>query len=271
MPAKMAHDNAGGHVMATWNPTRYLGFADQRSRPFVELVDRVDLTDPRRIVDLGCGPGHLTPVLRSRWPAAAIEGVDSSPEMIARAVADNTDPDVSYAEADLRDWVATAPVDLAVSNAAYQWVPGHLELLPRLADQVAPGGVFAFSVPGNFDEPSHRLLDELAGSEPFAVFTRDRARPDSHDAATYLELLAGLGWTVDAWETTYLHVLSGDDPVFDWISGTGARPALQGLSGDLREDFVRRYKTLLRDAYPTREWGTVLPFRRVFVVARRPA
>jgi trans-aconitate 2-methyltransferase len=255
--------------MATWDPTRYLRFADERSRPFVELLGRVDAGDPRRIVDLGCGPGHLTPILRARWPDAAIEGVDSSPDMIAKAVADNTDPDVSYVEADLRDWASERPVGLVVSNAALQWVPGHLEILPRLADSVAPGGAFAFSVPGNFGEPSHRLLDELAAAEPCAAYTHDQARPASHDAVTYLELFASLGWAVDAWETTYLHVLTGADPVYAWISGTGARPVLQSLPDGVREDFVRRFKAELRAAYPPKDWGTVLPFRRIFVVARR--
>lgn len=256
--------------MATWDPTRYLSFADERSRPFAELLSRVDVK-AGRIADLGCGPGHLTPLLRVRWPEATIEGVDSSAEMIERATADNADPDVRYVEGDLREWTADPPVDLVVSNAAFQWVPGHLELLPRLADQVAPGGVFAFSVPGNFGQPSHRLLDELAAAEPFAAHTRDPARPGSHDAATYLDVFAGRGWDVDGWETTYLHVLQGEDPVYTWISGTGARPVLQALPDDLRAEFVRRFKAALREAYPAHEWGTVLPFRRIFVVARRSA
>jgi trans-aconitate 2-methyltransferase len=256
--------------MATWDPNRYLSFADERSRPFVELLGRVDVK-ARRIADLGCGPGHLTTLLRARWPDAVIVGVDSSPEMVARATADNADPGATYVEVDLRDWTAEPPVDMVVSNAAFQWVPGHLELLPRLADQVAPGGVFAFSVPGNFDAPSHRLLDELAATEPFAEHTRDRARPGSYEPATYLERFAGRGWDVDAWETTYLHVLSGEDPVYNWISGTGARPVLQALPDELRPVFVRRFKAALRAAYRAYEWGTVLPFRRIFVVARRPA
>ena len=254
--------------MATWDPTRYLSFADERSRPFAELLSRVDVK-AGRIADLGCGPGHLTPLLRARWPEAMIEGVDSSAEMIERANADNEDPDVTYVEADLRDWTAEPPVDLVVSNAAFQWVPGHLELLSRLADQVVPGGVFAFSVPGNFGQPSHRLLDELAATEPFAEHTGDRAKPGSHDSATYLAQFAGRGWDVDAWETTYLHVLQGEDPVYTWISGTGARPVLQAMPDDLRPEFVRRFKAALREAYPAHEWGTLLPFRRVFVVARR--
>lgn len=257
--------------MATWDPARYLRFADERSRPFVELIDRIGPIEAERIADLGCGPGHLTTLLRARWPEAAIEGVDSSADMIARAVADNADPAVRYVEADLVEWTATPPVDVVVSNAAFQWVPNHLDALPRLADQVAAGGVFAFGVPGNFDEPSHQLLDELAAAGPFAAYTRGLALPHAHDAATYLTELADRGWSVDAWETTYLHVLTGEDPVFGWISATGARPVLQALPDDVREDFVDRYKAALRDAYPARDWGTVLPFQRVFVVARRPA
>jgi trans-aconitate 2-methyltransferase len=255
--------------MATWDPTRYLSFADERSRPFVELIDRIERADAGRVVDLGCGPGHLTPLLRARWPDATIEGIDSSPAMIARAKADNRDPRVEYVEADLVDWTPSAPVDVVVSNAAFQWVPRHLELLPRLTDWVGDDGVFGFSVPGNFDEPSHRLLDELAATAPFADHTRGIQRPAAHDAVTYLASLAERGWAVDAWETTYLHVLTGEDPVYGWISGTGARPVLQVLPDELRADFVRRYQAALREAYPARAWGTVLPFRRVFVVARR--
>lgn len=250
---------------------RYLRFADERSRPFVELIGRIESPDARRIVDLGCGPGHLTPLLRARWLDAAITGVDSSSDMIARAVADNADADVRYVEADLIDWAPPSPVDVLVSNAAVQWVPNHLDLLPRLADRVTADGVFAFSVPGNFSEPSHRLLDELAATDPYAEHAGDVQCPYAHDAATYLARLADHGWSVDAWETTYLHVLTGEDPVFGWISGTGARPVLQALPDGVREDFVREYKAALRQAYPSREWGTVLPFRRIFVVARRAA
>ena len=144
----------------------------------------------------------------------------------------------------------------------------HLELLPRLVAQVAPGGWFAFQVPGNFAEPSHVLLHELAADERFAAYVDGVARPDAHGPETYLEALTALGCTVDAWETTYLHLLRGEDPVFTWISGTGARPTLQALPDGLREEFVAEYKQLLARAYPPREHGTLLPFRRVFAVAQ---
>lgn len=253
-----------------WDPDRYLAYADERGRPFVELLARVAAEDPRTVVDLGCGPGNLTALLADRWPDAAVTGLDSSAEMIERAR--GTDDRIAFEVADLRDWVAAGPaageVDVLVSNATLQWVPGHLDLLPGLVDRVRPGGWLAFQVPGNFGEPSHTIRSELAAEAPYAAHTRGVAVPSSHDPAVYLDRLAGLGCVVDAWETTYLHVLTGDDPVFTWVSGTGARPTLQALPDDLRADFEEEFKRRLRAAYPSHEYGVVLPFRRIFVVAR---
>jgi len=254
-------------VPHTWDPERYLTYADQRGRPFVELVARVGTATPSTVVDLGCGPGNLTTLLRDRWPDADIRGVDSSPEMIEKARV--ADPTITFEVADLRAWAGEAePVDVLVSNAALQWVPGHLDLLPDLAKRVRPGGWFAFQVPGNFGEPSHTIRTELAAEAPYADHTRDVAVPSSHDPAVYLDALTACGFTVDAWETTYLHVLTGADPVFTWVSGTGARPTLQALPDDLRPAFEEEFRRRLRAAYPERSGGVVLPFRRIFVVAR---
>lgn len=251
----------------TWDPERYLTYADERGRPFADLLARVGATDPAQVVDLGCGPGNLTGRLRQRWPSAQVTGLDSSPEMIARAREAGVDG-VRFDVADLREWRAERPVDVLVSNATLQWVPGHLDLLPQLVEQVAPGGWFAFQVPGNFAEPSHVLLHELAADERFARHVEGVARPAAHGPGVYLDALLGLGCRVDAWETTYLHLLTGEDPVFTWISGTGARPVLQALPDGLREEFEAEYRTMLRTAYPSGPHGTVLPFRRVFVVAQ---
>jgi trans-aconitate 2-methyltransferase len=255
--------------MARWSPATYLAFADERSRPFFELVGRIDLARASSVVDLGCGPGQLTATLADRWPEASILGVDSSEDMIDEARKHESQR-VRFALGDLRTWTAEAPVDVIVSNAALQWVPGHRALLPRLVDMLVPGGWLAFQVPGNFSEPSHRLLRELAADPRFAAATADVEFPSSHDPDVYLADLAALGCGLDVWETTYLHVLDGPDPVFHWISGTGARPVLQALASDQVDDFVDEYKSLLREAYPEQPHGTVLPFRRVFCVARRP-
>ena len=259
----------------SWDPERYLTYADERGRPFVELIARVPAERPGSVVDLGCGPGNLTRLLTERWPEARVLGIDSSPEMIATASSAETT--ATFEVRDLREWVATAssaPVDVLVSNATLQWLPGHLDLLPSLMDAVAPGGWLAFQVPGNFGEPSHTLRDELAAAPPYAEHTGGVPAPDAHDAATYLAVLAGLDCTVDAWETTYLHVLRGEDPVFAWVSGTGARPTLQALEAAdpaLRDRFEEEFKRRLRAAYPETGHGVVLPFRRVFVVAQKPS
>lgn len=251
----------------TWDPERYLTFGDERGRPFVDLLARVGATEVSRVVDLGCGPGNLTAILRQRWPAAGVVGVDSSPEMVGRAREAGIEG-VRFEVGDLRAWQADRPVDVLVSNATLQWVPDHLALLPGLVAQVAPGGWLAFQVPGNFAEPSHALLHELAAEERFREYVAGAARPAAHDPGVYLDALLDLGCRVDAWETTYLHVLTGDDAVFTWVSGTGARPVLQALPEALRADFEAEYKRRLREAYPPGPHGTVLPFRRVFVVAQ---
>lgn len=259
----------------SWDPERYLTYADERGRPFVELIARVPAERPRSVVDLGCGPGNLTRLLTRRWPAARVLGIDSSPEMIATASSAETR--ATFEVRDLREWVATAPrasVDVLVSNATLQWVPGHLDLLASLLDAVAPGGWLAFQVPGNFHEPSHTIRDELAAAPPYAEHTTGVPAPHAHDAATYLAALTRLGCTVDAWETTYLHVLRGEDPVFAWVSGTGARPTLQALDAAdpaLRARFEEDFKLRLRAAYPETGHGVELPFRRVFVVAQKPS
>lgn len=252
----------------TWDPDRYLAYADERGRPFIELLARVDATSPATVVDLGCGPGNLTALLAERWPAAEVYGVDSSPEMIAKARASH--PDIRFEVADARDWRPAEPVDVLVSNATLQWVPDHLDLLRGLVAAVRPGGRLAFQVPGNFDQPSHTICTELAATPPYDEHTGDVAAPAAYDAAIYLEALTRLGCSVDAWETTYLHVLPGEDPVFTWVSGTGARPTLQALPDDLRPGFERVFKARLRAAYPERAGEVILPFRRVFVVARIP-
>jgi trans-aconitate 2-methyltransferase len=255
--------------MHRWDPGEYLAYADERGRPFLDLLARVGARAPSRVVDLGCGPGTLTRLLAERWPGAEVTGVDSSEEMVTAARRQGGE--VTYALADLRDWLADPPpADVLVSNATLQWVPDHLTLLPSLVAAVRPGGWLAVQVPGNLAEPSHTLRDALAAEEPYAAHTAGVATPAAHDAVTYLRALRGLGCEVDAWETTYLHVLTGEDPVFGWVAATGARPTLQALPAGLRERFEGELRARLREAYPDDGSGVLFPFRRVFVVARTP-
>ena len=255
-----------------WDPDQYLQFAAERGRPLRDLLARVQADRPGYVVDLGCGPGNLTRSLLERWPAARVEGIDASPEMIAQADADGPDERLAFSVGDLRDWQPASLVDVLVSNATLQWVPGHLQQLPRLLDFVRPGGWLAFQVPGNFADRTHTAMARVATSPRWAARfgNADRARPSVQPPATYLELLGGLGCTVDVWETTYLHVLSGPDAVVRWVSGTGLRPYLQVLDDETeRAAFLADYRALVDATYPRQPWGTVLPFRRVFVVARK--
>lgn len=262
--------------MVTWDPDLYVRFADHRDRPFHDLLARVSAApeEVARAADLGCGPGTLTATLRDRWPSARVLGVDSSAEMIDKASQGPTeDPLLRFVQQDLRDWIRQEPLsgyDLIVSNATLQWVPDHLDLLPDLVCLLRPAGWLAIQIPGNHDAPLHTILRELARSGRYAAHAAPAADRFTLPGPTdYLRVLAGLGCQVDAWETTYYQVLHGPDPVYRWISGTGARPVLQALPEDPREQFVAEYQERLRQAYPAQDVGTVLPFRRVFAVARR--
>jgi trans-aconitate 2-methyltransferase len=254
-----------------WDPGEYLQFGDERGRAFVDLVARVPAEAPRRVVDLGCGPGNLTRLLSRRWPDAVVEGVDSSPEMVERATSDGETDRLRFRVGDLRDWSPEEPVDVLLSNATLQWVPGHLDLLARLVSAVRPGGWLAFQVPGNFGERSHTAIAELRAAPRWRerLAGLEIEQPSSEDPAVYLATLVGVGCTADVWETTYLQVLKGPDAVVRWISGTGLRPVLGALDDSERADFVAEYRALVAPAYPERPWGTVLPYRRIFAVARR--
>lgn len=251
-----------------WDPPAYLAFADERGRPFVELLARIDSEAPTTVVDLGSGPGTFTELLAQRWPYARIIGVDSSPTMVEFAAKSSSR--IEYEVSDLYSWNPDEPVDVLISNATLQWVPGHLDLFKQWIRHVSPGGWFAFQVPGNFDEPTHTIRRELSEQEPYAPYLSFAPHSSARDAATYLRALTDLGCAVDAWETTYLHVLHGQDPVYEWVAATSALPTLQALPDDLRERFEYELKHRLREAYPN-HGGVIMPFRRVFVVARIPA
>lgn len=254
----------------SWDPGRYLRYAGERERPFADLLARVAAVEPRRVVDLGCGPGTLTRTLLDRWPRATIEGVDSSAEMVDAARVHAAAGRLTFTVGDLRHWESDEPVDVLVSNATLQWVPGHLDLLERLAGQVTAGGWLAFQVPGNFAAPAHALLDELRRSARWAAAVGPGrvAEAEVAEPRDYLERLVALGARVDAWETTYLHLLSGEDAVLRWMEGTALRPVLSVLTPGDHADFLAEYGALVSAAYPPGPAGTVLPYRRIFVVAQ---
>ncbi|MDQ1695704.1 MAG: trans-aconitate 2-methyltransferase [Frankiaceae bacterium] len=261
-----------------WDPGQYQRYGDERSRPFVELLDRIDVargvnaTDPSYVVDLGCGPGNLTRSLSHRWPTAETLGVDSSTDMVAAAREHAIEGRLEFAVGDLAVWQAARPVDVLVANAALHWVPHHVDLIAGFADTLAPGGVFAFQVPDNFTEPSHTLLRDLRRSPRW----RDRIGADADRGAgverpeTYLRALVDAGLAPDVWQSEYLHVLVGANAVLEWVKGTALRPVLSLLTDDAeRDEFLESYAAQLRTAYPEQDFGTVFPFRRTFAVGRK--
>ena len=278
-----------------WDATLYLRFGGERARPFFDLLARVGAELPGYVVDMGCGPGHLTAMLAERWPCATVCGVDNSPQMIeaARQLAPaapvapvaaprssgssgpamtSRAPGLSVMLDDVRHWEPQSLPDVIISNAVLQWVPGHRELLTRWVGQLADDGWLAFQVPGNFDQPSHAILRAMAASPRWRSLLRDvELSRQSADPADYATLLASAGCEVDAWETTYVHILPGSDPVLEWYKGTGLRPVLAVLDAERAADFLAEYGEQLRAAYPPSSFGTVFPFRRVFAVAHRTA
>ena len=243
-------------------------FANERTRPAMELLARVPLAAPVRVIDLGCGPGNSTALLAARWPKAHIDGLESSPEMLAKARASGVR--ANWIEGDVESWAPAAPYDLVFSNATLHWIADHRALLPRLMGHVAEGGALAFQVPRNFDAPSHVLMREVANAGAWAARLANARLVHVLSPEDYFDILAPLATSLDIWKTAYLHVLEGDDPVLAWVSGTGLRPFVQLLDPHERETFIAQYRARLRQAYPQRSDGkTLFPFQRLFVVAQR--
>lgn len=259
-----------------WNPAQYDLFQSHRATPFFDLTSRIvdspERGGPRRVVDLGCGPGSLTRTLAERWPAADVVGLDSSADMIDSArTQDGLLANVRFEQADIRDWTPGPDDDVVVTNAALQWIPEHRELLATWLGAMAPGSWFAMQVPGSATNASHRILRALAGEPRWAPQLAAVIRPEETvtDAQGYLRLMLEAGMDAVAWETTYEHQLSGQDPVLEWVRGTALRPLLAALSTDGAAEFEADYAARLRDAYPAGPFGTIYPFRRIFAVGRR--
>jgi len=251
----------------SWHPERYLAFGDERTRPAADLLARVPLAAPARIADLGCGPGNSTALLVERWPAAEVLGIDSSAAMLAKAAASGLE--ASWLKSDLAAWNPDGPYDLLFSNAALHWLPDHARLLPRFLGHLRPGGVLAVQMPRNFEAPSHALLREVARAGPWA---ERLARCLEHEPVAapewYRDLLAPLTEALDIWQTEYLHVLEGEDPVLSWTRSTALRPLTALLTPEQQAGFEADYAGRLRAAYPRRADGrTLFPFRRLFLVA----
>ena len=259
-----------GRPSAAWDPAQYLRFSDERLRPALDLLARVPLAEATHVVDLGCGAGNITAILKQRFPTATVIGVDGSAAMLQKARA--TAPACRFEQADFTTWMPDTAPALIYSNAALQWVGGHASLFPRLMSLLAPGGALAVQMPAMHDAPLRRLQYEVAAHGSWAERLAARASaPPILDAAGYWDLLRPCTASLDIWETTYLHPLSGEDAVVEWAAGSSLRPFLEPLDPPQQAAFRRAYAEALRPHYPRRPDGTtLLPFRRLFMIARRP-
>ena len=256
-------------VEQSWDPTQYLRFTDERLRPALDLLAQVPLGAPASVVDLGCGPGNVTAILRQRFPEAQLLGVDASVAMLQKARA--AVPEARFIEGDFATWAPDGPApDLIYSNAALHWVGGHAALFPRLVSLLAPGGVLAVQMPAMHNAPLRALQYSVAADGPWAEALRGvGSAPPVLEPGDYWDLLRPHVAALDIWETTYLHVLKGEDAVGEWASGSSLRPFLDKLPPEMHPAFRQAYAEAVRPHYPRRADGTtLLPFRRLFLLAR---
>jgi trans-aconitate 2-methyltransferase len=254
----------------TWSASQYTKFEDERTRPVRDLIAAIPTVEASRAIDLGCGPGNSTEVLRARYPTASIVGIDSAEDMV-RAARKRL-PGVSFELADISTWQAPGPWDVILANAVLHWVPAHAVLLPRLVDVLSAGGTLAVQMPDNLAEPSHVLMQQVANDGPWAAKLADAQgeRSEVAPAAWYYSLLRPQCARVDVWRTIYHHPLAGVNAVVEWFKGSGLRPFLAPLDEEERAEYLGRYREALAGAYPAQPDGSVLlPFPRLFFVATR--
>ena len=252
-----------------WNAAQYMKFGGLRTRPALELLNRIGEEDPGHVVDLGCGPGNSTELLCARWPNSRIDGVDNAPDMLARA--QETGLKVNWVEEDIAQYARTEPVNVLYSNAALHWIDDHSELFPNLLGAIKSGGWIAVQMPRNFQEPSHVLMRETARTEPFNELLMGVLREDPvGNPSFYYSLMFSHCSQLDIWETIYTQELEGENPVLEWVKGTALVPVRNALSDYMFEQFTLIYAEKLRQAYPMQKNGkTLFPFRRLFIVGQK--
>ncbi len=256
--------------MPNWDAELYLKFSRERTQPSVDLTARIAIPDPGRIIDLGCGPGNSTAVLRQRWPKAEITGLDGSSDMIAAA--SRSYPHHEWILGDISAWSARIPFDLVFSNAALQWTPSHEVLFPHLFAQVAPGGALAVQMPAHFDSTLHREILETAGNPSWRHLMGQALNAlTKKPPSFYYNLLQPLAARLEIWRTEYYHVVDSPQSIIEWFRGTGLRPFLAALEN---EEQKMRFEELLLErytrAYPPQNDGRILfQFRRLFIIAYR--
>jgi trans-aconitate 2-methyltransferase len=266
----MAELSRDGRTAEDWSARQYLKFEDERTRPPRDLLAQVPLAAPRRIADLGCGPGNSTELLVGRFPDADVIGVDSSPDMLRQAR--ERLPRCTFVEGDLGTWMPQPGTELLFGNAVFHWVADHPKVLAQLLEALPAGGVLAVQMPDNTDEPALVLMEKVAASSPWtsAIASAGGTRYVLPRPEEYYDLLRPLCRHIDIWHTSYNHIIENHAGVVEWFKGSSLRPYLAPLDAAMREAFTARYADEISLAYPVRSDGKVmLKFPRLFIVAVR--
>ena len=232
----------------SWSAEQYSKFESERNRPVLDLLAHIPTNDVNTASDIGCGPGNSTELLRDKYPLAQITGMDSSADMIDAAR--KRLPDIQFELADISTWKEDGPFDIILANAALQWVPDHGNLFPALINKLSKGGSLAVQMPDNFDEPSHRLMREVAANDLWKDKLASASKRVARETADwYFKKLRDTVSKLDIWRTTYYHPLSGGvDAIVEWFKGTGLQPYLNPLNENDRAEFIRQYKDAVAKA-----------------------
>jgi trans-aconitate 2-methyltransferase len=254
--------------MPNWDPDQYLKFENERTQPSIDLAARIEIEIPRSIIDIGCGPGNSTAILRNRWPKAQFTGLDSSPAMIEKAKRDRRD--TNWIVADAPTYHFNEKYDIVFSNAAIQWMPDHTSLIPRLLDIVNSSGALAVQVPANWDSPLHLAVRNVASQGKWSGMIAGVERILSNNTPEfYYDIISSAGTRVSLWTTTYYHILKSHTELVEWYKGTAMRPFLEKLPDDeARSEFEQEVLTRCKATYHAQRDGRLLyPFRRIFFIA----
>lgn len=260
----------GESLMSDWNALQYLKFQKQRTQPAIDLACRIKLDDPEKILDVGCGPGNSTRVLKDRFVHARVTGIDNSENMIAKARADH--PDMDFRLCDVSGDLAglDCDYDIVFSNACLQWVPNHPALIRKLMGLLKKNGVLAVQIPYNASEPIHRIIDEISSSVRWKEYFPQRRVFHTLSSGEYFDILSDITPDFDIWKTTYYHAMKSHDDIMEWYRGTGLRlrPYLEVLSEAKRAEFEQEVRSRLVEAYPRQKNGEIIfRFPRLFFTA----
>lgn len=254
--------------MFEWNSELYTRFVKERTQPASDLAAKIALTDPKSIIDIGCGPGNSTRVLAERFPHAHIIGADNSPQMIEQARRDNPDIEFTLFDAAKDFDRLNGRFDAVFSNACIQWIPDHPALLKKMMACLNDGGILAVQTPMNYDEPIHRIIGEISDSPKWKIRLGTPRIFHNLTQGEYFDLLAEISSDFTIWETVYCHRMPSHESIMEWYKGTGLRPYLSALSPDDARLFEDEVFQEVKKAYPIQKNGEIIfRFPRFFFTA----